>query len=71
MRLPKYYCPHCKRFKRDNFLDLINGEYGTYCRSCLTDLIATENILLEIIEEWIKNGNIIVEEENIEHNRSI
>lgn len=53
MRLPTYYCPHCKRFKRDNFLDRINGEYRTYCRGCLTDLIPTENLLLEIIKERI------------------
>lgn len=57
MRLPAYYCPHCKRFKRNNFLDRINGEYRTYCRGCLTDLIATENILLEIIEERIVYNN--------------
>lgn len=55
MRLPAYYCPHCKRFKRNNFLDRINGEYRTYCRGCLTDLISTETELQNMLENFIEN----------------
>lgn len=54
MRLPTYYCPHCERFKRNNFIDRIDDEFGTYCRGCLTELITTESILFEIVKERSK-----------------
>lgn len=62
MKLPTYYCPHCKRFKRDIWIDRINGEFATFCRGCRTDLIRTDSILFEIVEERVLRN---------EHNRSI
>lgn len=55
MKLPKYYCPHCKRFKKDNFIDREHGEFVTYCRGCGTTLTLTETLLHNMIENFLEN----------------
>ena len=58
MRLPAYYCPHCKRFKR--WYQITNGDidYGN-CKHCGTSAVVTECIIEELIAEKVERDELI------------
>ena len=58
MRLPAYYCPHCKRFKR--FYQITNGDYDFgNCKHCGTEAVCTDSVILDLIAENIEKHESI------------
>ena len=53
MRLPAYYCPHCKRFKR--WYQVTNGDidYGN-CKHCGTEVVDTRLVIESVIEREVR-----------------
>lgn len=52
MRIPNYYCPVCKQFKKHR--EVVNGGRMMYCRKCYCRVVNGENMLLEYVEKMQK-----------------
>lgn len=63
MKLPEYYCPHCRKFKKKKDITWIMhlGGYGgkryTYiCKHCDSkEVIKTEELFKKFVEEYIES----------------
>ncbi len=58
MRVPNYYCPNCKRFKRFYQVTNIDAADFGYCKHCGTRCVETEEVLQEYIEKLL-TGEIV------------
>lgn len=57
MRIPNYYCPHCKRFKRFFQVDRDDG-YNS-CKHCGTPCNDVEEMLKDYVEQELSYQNLI------------
>lgn len=48
MRIPNYYCPNCKQFKKRR--EVVNGGRMMYCRKCYCSVANVENMLLDYVQ---------------------
>ena len=55
MRIPREYCPNCKRFKKWYQVTNVDGINHGYCKHCGTRCIDTEEMLEEYVEGIIKD----------------
>lgn len=60
MKLPEYYCPHCRKFKKKKDITWImhlggyrTDRYTYICKHCdCEEVIKTEELFKEFIEEY-------------------
>ena len=54
MRIPSWYCPHCKRFKKWYQITNVDAYDFGRCKHCGTDAIHTLDLFDEFMEWFAK-----------------
>ena len=49
MRIPNYYCPRCRRFRKW-YQRIDSSDVRTYCRYCGEELIYVKDFLIQQVE---------------------
>lgn len=57
MRIPMFYCPHCKRFK--NLFQVTNVDAYDYgnCKHCGTECVETRLVLEALIKREVERAH--------------
>lgn len=58
IRIPKYYCTHCKRFKKWYQKETDPSSGYMYCRHCGEDILYTDEVVKRILKRKIGDDGL-------------
>lgn len=61
MIMPKYYCVHCKRFKKWYQKVTESSTGDMYCRHCGSDVLYTKDIIKSIINKKVDSNGLDID----------